>query len=751
MSMKPTPRRSLKAALVAAFSVATLAAAGVALAETTAADASASQPPAARAARAVAEMTREEKMSLISGWFGFTLKGAPPPLNSPAPPGALGSAGYVPGVPRLGIPALQEADASLGVSAGFDTGPEHRSTPLPASLATAASWNPELAFEGGAMIGSEAHAKGINVLLAGGVDLEREPRNGRNFEYASEDPLLAGIMVGESIRGIQSRHVISTAKHYAVNDQENGRGVVDAIVSEKDLRESDLLAFEIALEHGRPGAIMCSYNKVNGDYACENAFLLNTVLKHDWGYPGWVMSDWGGVHSTVKAALAGLDHESAHTWDPGDYFGALLKPALASGAVPEARLDDMALRIVRSMYVVGVIDDPAKPGGAIDVAADAKVAARAEEEGVVLLKNADGVLPLAASAKSIAVIGGHADAGVLSGGGSTQVMGYGGEPLVFPVTEGPVAGLMKVVYHPYSPLAAIKAAAPRAAVTFSSGDDVAAAVEAANHADVAIVFATQWRTEGQDASLSLDGSQDALIKDVAAVNPRTIVVLETGGAVFMPWASSVGAIVEAWYPGAEGGRSIARVLFGQVNPSGRLPITFPASLDQLPNPTQPGSGLPHTLMGRNDPPFDATYPEGAATGYRWYQQQGLAPLYPFGYGLSYTHFGYGRLKVESGRSLTVSFTVTNTGPRSGAEVAEIYAQPPGSAYRRLVGFTKVALQPGETRRVSVIADRRLLAEFDTGADGWRVRAGTYAVWVGGSSTDPRLTAEAPLQADFIKP
>jgi len=743
MSIKLTLRRSLQAALVAAFSVAALAAASVALAET--------EAPAARAARAVAGMTREEKMSLISGWFGLSLTGAPPPLNLPPPPGALGAAGYVPGVPRLGIPALQEADSSLGVSSGMETGPEHRSTPLPSSLATAASWNPKLAFCGGAMIGSEAHAKGINVLLAGGVDLEREPRNGRNFEYASEDPLLSGIMVGDSIRGIQSRHVISTAKHYAVNDQENGRGVVDEIMSEKDLRESDLLAFEIALEHGRPGAIMCAYNKVNGDYACENAFLLNTVLKHDWGYPGWVMSDWGGAHSTVKAALAGLDHESAHTWDPGDYFGELLKPELASGAVPEARLDDMALRIVRSMYVVGLIDDPSKPGGAIDVAADAEVAARAEEEGIVLLKNADGLLPLAASAKSIAVIGGHADAGVLSGGGSTQVMGYGGEPLVFPVTEGPVAGLMKRVYHPYSPLAAIKTAAPGASVAFSSGDDVAAAVEAAKHADVAIVFATQWRTEGQDASLSLDGAQDALIDAVAAANPRTIVVLETGGAVFTPWASRVGAIVEAWYPGAEGGRSIARVLFGRVNPSGKLPITFPASLDQLPNPKQPGSGLTHTLMGRNDPPFDATYPEGAATGYRWYQERGLTPQYPFGYGLSYTRFGYGGLKTQAGRSLTVSFTVTNTGPRSGAEVAEVYAQPPGSAYRRLVGFTKVALKPGETRRVSVTADRRLLADFDTGADGWRVRPGGYALWVGGSSTDPLLTGESTLQADFIQP
>lgn len=744
-------KRSMQTLLTASSAAGALMIASVALAETQPPPQIASETPDARAARTVAKMTADEKLSLVRGWFGASIKGAPPPLGAPAPAAALQSAGYVPGVPRLGIPALQETDASLGVANSAWLRPGDQATPLPSALAVAASWNPTVAFNGGAMIGAEAHAKGFNVLLAGGANLAREPRNGRTFEYPGEDPLLSGVMAGEMIRGVQSQHVISTAKHYAANDQETGRMLLNVVMDEKAMRESDLLAFEIALERGKPGAVMCAYNKFAGDYACENAFLLTTVLKHDWRYPGWVMSDWGAAHSTVKAALAGLDQESAHTFDAADFYGPPLKAALASGAAPEARLDDMAHRILRSMFEVGLIEHPAKPGGAIDVAAHANVAAQAEEEGIVLLKNADDLLPLAASAKTIAVIGGHADAGVLSGGGSTQVLAYGGSGREIPVTSGPLAGLMKMIYHPFSPLAAIKAAAPGAAVTFSGGEDVAAAVEAAKHAEVAVVFATQWRAEGQDASLTLDGQQDALIEAVATANPHTIVVLETGGAVLTPWASKVGAIVEAWYPGAEGGRSIARVLFGQVNPSGKLPITFPASLDQLPNPKLPGSDHTYALMYPKGPPFDVHYPEGAAVGYRWYQERGLAPLYPFGFGLSYTHFAYGALKTNGGKNLTVTFTVTNTGRRTGAEVAEVYVQPPGGAYRRLVGFTKVTLKPNETRRVSITAERRLLAGFDTHANHWTIKPGAYAVAVGGSSDQPQLTGQVVLTRSVINP
>lgn len=267
-------------------------------------------------------MTLDEKLSLVHGYFGASLKGAPPPMNATPPKEALGGAGYVPGLPRLGVPALQESDASLGVANGGNMRPGDQATALPSGLATASTWNPQLAHDGGAMIGSEAHAKGFNVLLAGGVNLARDPRNGRNFEYLGEDTLLAGVMAGESIAGIQSQHVISTVKHFAINDQETGRMTLSADIDEKAMRETDLLAFQIAIERGKPGAVMCSYNRINGDYGCEHDFLLNKVLKGDWAYPGWVMSDWGGVHSTVKAAMGGLDQQSAHTFDKQDFFGA---------------------------------------------------------------------------------------------------------------------------------------------------------------------------------------------------------------------------------------------------------------------------------------------------------------------------------------------------------------------------------------------------------------------------------------------
>jgi beta-glucosidase len=453
-------RWRLRGAMLAAVSGAALA---------TSASAEGGKSPDQRAAETVAAMTLDEKLTLVHGYFGASLKGAPPPLNATPPKEALGAAGYVPGVPRLGVPALQESDASLGVANGNHLRPGDQATALPSGLATASTWNPELARKGGEMIGEEAHAKGFNVLLAGGVNLARDPRNGRNFEYLGEDALLAGVMAGESIAGIQSRKVISTVKHFAVNDQETGRMTLSAQIDEKSMRETDLLAFQIAIERGQPGSVMCAYNRINGDYACEHDFLLNKVLKGDWGYPGWVMSDWGGVHSTVKAALGGLDQQSAHTFDREDYFGAPLKAAVESGQVPMARLDDMAGRILRSMYAVGVVDHPPVKRE-IDKAAHAAVAQKVAEEGAVLLKNEGGLLPLAAGAKSIAVIGAHADVGVLSGAGASQVISYGGSALELP-GSGPMGGLFKTVYHASSPLKAIQAAAPGAKVSFSGGEE----------------------------------------------------------------------------------------------------------------------------------------------------------------------------------------------------------------------------------------------------------------------------------------
>jgi len=704
-----------------------------------------------RASQVIKTLSLDEKLQLVRGYFGATLKGAPPPLNAPAPEGAHGGAGYVPGVPRLGIPALQESDAGLGVANGGHLRPGDEATPMPSGLAQAASWNPQVAYDGGAMIGAEAAAKGFNVLLAGGADLARDPRNGRNFEYAGEDPLLAGVMVGQSIKGIQSRHVISTIKHYAANDQETGRMVLSADLDETSLRETDLLAFELAIETGRPGSVMCAYNRINGDYACENDLLLNQVLKRDWGYRGWVMSDWGGVHSTVKAALSGLDQESAHSFDREDFFGAPLKAAVLDGRVPPARLDDMAHRVLRSMFAVGVAE--AKSGGAIDRDAHAEVAQRAAEEGVVLLRNEGGLLPLAPTVKRIAVIGGHADAGVLSGGGSSQVIPFGGAALEVPIKSGLAAALgARIIYHPSSPLAAIRGLAPGATVTFSAGDDVAAAVAAARQAEVVILFAEQWQTEFQDAgSLSLPDQQDALIAAVAAANPHTVVVLETGNPVTMPWLDGTPAVLEAWYPGARGGQAIANVLFGKVSPSGKLPITFPASAAQLPRPVIPGSDHSYSLFGAGDPAFGVPYVEGSAVGYKWFAAHGAKPLFPFGHGLSYSRFAYGGLSTRGGSTLSASFTVRNVGHRAAAEVAEVYATPPGGGLRRLIGWRKVMLRPGEVRRLDVTADPRLLADYDASAPGWRTRAGAYRIDVGASSADTRLSAAAKVDSQILKP
>jgi beta-glucosidase len=524
-------------------------------------------------------MTIDEKLQLVRG----SLK----------PPHSREMAGYVPGVPRLGIPPLFEINGGIGVADPYEEAPAWEATPLPAEIAIAATWNPSLAYQGGAMVGTEARRRGFNVLLGGAVNLARDPHNGRNFEYAGEDPLLAGAIVGEMIRGIQDQHIISTLKHFAVANQETGRAVLDARIGAPAMRESELLAFEIAMERGDPGSIMCAYNRVNGVYACENDYLLSAVLKRDWGFRGWVMSDWGAVHSTVKAAMAGLDQESAAEMDSRAYFGEPLKRAVITGAMRLSRLHDMARRIVRSLFAKGVIDAPPDPMP-IDAEADAAVSRHIIEEGIVLLRNRSHQLPLSHNIRRIAVIGGHADAGVLSGGGSSQVIPFGGPAVSIPWrNEDPLMLYKQVVYDPSPPLGAIAAQAPQAAIDYADGHDPAEAARIAIGADVAIVFVVKWQTEGSDTrSLDLPDGQDQLVAAVAAANPNTIVVLETGNPVLMPWLDQVQAVVEAWYPGARGGDAVAAVLFGEVNPSGRLPITFPKNEDQLSKHQTAGDGGP---------------------------------------------------------------------------------------------------------------------------------------------------------------
>jgi beta-glucosidase len=697
--------------------------------------------PDQRADLVVAQMTQDEKLTLVFGYFGSNQT---TPHFTPSPEARMGSAGYIPGIPRLGVPPQWETDAGVGVATQRETSdPFLERTSLPSGIATAATWNAELAFKGGAMIGSEARSSGFNVQLAGGVNLARDPRNGRNFEYGGEDPLLAGTMVGAQIRGIQSNNIISTIKHWALNGQETGRMTVSSNIGDSAARQSDFLAFEFAIENAHPGSVMCAYNRINGAYACENDYLLNQVLKKDWAYKGYVMSDWGGTHSTAKAANAGLDQESAYTFDKAPFFGAPLKAAVADGSVSQARLDDMVRRITRSMFSHGLFDHPIVKGP-IDYAAHAKITQADAEEAIVLLKNDGGLLPVSKTARKIVVIGSHSDVGVLSGGGSSQVFPVGGMAVK---GLGPKGFPGPIVYHPSSPLKALQARNPGATFTYDDGTDPAAAAKAAAGADLVIVFAHQWAAESQDYSLTLADNQDALIDAVASANPKTAVVLETGGPVLMPWLPKVGAVVEAWYAGTNGGVAIARVLTGEVNPSGHLPITFPQGADQLPRQTiDCDPAKPEDFCDVN---YDI---EGASVGYKWFDQKGHAPLFAFGHGLSYSTFGYSDLKTSVvGDTLTVSFKVTNTGKTAGKDVPQVYVGPKKAgagweAPRRLAGFKKVDLAPGASTAVSLTVDPRLLSTFDSKAKAWTIAAGAYEVSLGASSRVLTAKSDVTLAA-----
>jgi len=688
-----------------------------------------------RAAAVLRQMTAAEKLTLLEGYFATDF--AASKYTAPAE-SREGSAGYVPAIPRLGVPAQWQTDAGLGVATQGGARHKRVATALPSGSLMAASFDPALAYEGGGMIGGEARAYGFNVMLGGAVNLLRDPRNGRNFESAGEDPLLAGTIVGAEIAGVQSNHVIDTAKHFALNDQETDRGTGNFNIAEAAFRMSDLLAFELALERGRPGSVMCAYNLVNGLHACESPFLLKQVLRDEWAWPGYVMSDWGAVHSTAASANAGLDQESGFGLQRAGWLAPeKLDAALRKGEIAPERIDLMTSRILTAMFANGLIDHPVTRTTPIDFAADQAVARRVAEGGIVLLKNERNLLPIAAAARRIVVIGGHADKGVLSGGGSSQV---------YPEGENAVPGLKPtswpgpVVFYPSSPVEELRKLLPNARVDYAGGDDPAAAAALAREADLVIVFGTQWASESIDVAPRLDGAQDALIDAVAAANPRTAVVLETGGPVLMPWADKVSGIVEAWYPGRMGGAAIAEMLTGKVNPSGRLPMTFPKTLDQLPWPGEPRHK-------------EATYTEGATVGYKWFDAKGEQPQFAFGHGLSYTTFAYGKLQVRrAGEGLVASVRVTNTGERAGGEAVQVYVSGRGwEAPRRLGGFSKVVLWPGHSTTVNIPIDPRLLAVWDTAKRGWARAAGLYTVTVGHSSRDFASSVRLRLPVSHLPP
>ncbi|MDX9955223.1 MAG: beta-glucosidase [Anaerolineae bacterium] len=689
-------------------------------------------------------MTDDERFSLL-----VSLMGAVPSIGIPRDPRIPAdvtnmSAGYTPGIRRLGIPALQSSDASMGVTNPGYRPDDKGATAFPASMLVGSTFNPRLAREGGAAIGREARSRGFNIQLAGGINLQRDVRNGRNYEYYSEDPLVSALFGAEAVNGIQGEGVISTLKHYTLNANETNRHWLDAIIDPAAHRETDLLAFQIAIERAQPGAIMSGYNKINGEYASGNHHLLNEVLKGAWGYKGYVMSDWGAVPSW-DYALMGLDQESGIQMDVkqwgGEAFTDKLRQAYAEGRLPKDRLSDMVRRILRSMYAVGI--DKWGPAPAVDLAKHDEIALEIARQGIVLLEN-DGVLPLPSGKKlTIAVIGGHAQEGIIAGTGSGAVNPVGGFAGVVKIGgAGIMGGGRNMFLYPPSPLAELKRALPDAQFDFDPGYTPTEAALTAKRADMVIAFGIRVEGEGFDnADLSLPWGQDAVIAAVASANPNTVVVLETGNPVSMPWRNNVRAIVQAWYPGQAGAQAIADVLTGKVNPSGRLPITFPASLADTPRPTLPGLG---TVWGT---PTTVRYDEGAEVGYRWYAQKGIEPLYAFGHGLSYTQFAYKDLKVSGGETVTATFTVTNTGKREGADVPQVYlVDAPDGRRLRLLGFERVQLEPGESKEVAVRAEPRLLARFDAKTGQWRIAGGAYTIALARSADAPVFTGEVQLNA-----
>ncbi|MDP2773351.1 MAG: glycoside hydrolase family 3 C-terminal domain-containing protein [Nocardioides sp.] len=700
--------------------------------------------PDARARALVSAMTLEQVLHMVT--FGN-----PPWMTY------YGTAGHVDAIPELCVPDLVLSDAGSGVA-----GLQIATTVFPSGVAQASTWSPPLQRRLGRAIGAEAHLKGINVMLAPGMNIARTPFLGRNFEYFGEDPYLASRTAVAVIKGIQDNPVIADAKHYAVNNQETDRMTVDARVDERTMRELYLPAFEASVKEAEVGSVMCAYNRVNGPYACQNKHLLKKILRDDYGFDGFVVSDWGAVHSTAPSVRAGLDLEMNVFDIPAQFteiFGAgsryyaaeKLKAALADKRITRGQLNAMVRNIVRPMFRLGLFDDPVQPGldpflRDVSTPEHRAVARRVAAEATVMLKNRRGLLPLdsgtgsADSGRTIAVIGWAANpvgaANSTSGGGSSH--GSGLPPRV--VT--PLEGIQR------------QAQARGDRVIYVDGSSVVDARLAASVADIAVVVATDGSTEGSDrpdlgmrpsvcatvfcAAIPLE--QEEMVAAVTEANPRSIVVLDVGGPVRMPWLKDAGAVLVPWYGGLEHGNALGSVIYGELEPAGRLPQTFPRSGRQVPFTQQqyPGS------KGR------AVYSEKLLVGYRWYDAKRERPLFPFGFGLGYTSFSFRDLDVRrTGRGARVSFTVRNIGDRAGAAVPQVYVSAPrstGEPPKQLKGFRKVYLQAGSSRRVTLTLDRRAFAYWHSKQDRWAVARGTYRVQVGRSSRSLPLRAAVNLPA-----
>ncbi|MGI4875276.1 MAG: glycoside hydrolase family 3 C-terminal domain-containing protein [Janthinobacterium lividum] len=683
------------------------------------------------------------------------------------------------GIARLGIPELMMSDGPHGVrpEQGRDwrgvQGANDAGTYLPTNNTLAATWNPALGYAYGTVLGQEANFRGKDVILGPGINIVRAPLNGRNFEYLSEDPYLVSQMVVGYIRGVQAQGVSACVKHYALNNQEVHRGDIDVNVSERALREIYLPGFQAAVQQGGVYALMGSYNKVRGQFATENAYLMNTILKGEWGYKGLVMSDWGSSHNTQDALRNGTDLEMgtdlvlrANSVDQSAvagtgaatpvtslsvfdrfYLGSAALAAVQKNPTLVPLLDDKVRRILRVEFATHLLGSSKRQPGSYNTKEHQATALQVAEEGIVLLQN-DGLLPLKKTVKTVAVIGANATRENAGGGGSAQ---------------------LKAKYE-ITALQGIKnALGSGATVTFSPGYTIARgqqadpkllaeAVAAAKAADVVIYVGgsfhgydyTKWSDNAYDAEgtdkpdLNMPFGQNELVRAVQAANPNTVVVLLGGGPIDVSaFAGSAKAVLEAWYPGMEGGNALAHILFGDVNPSGKLPFTFPVKLEDAPAmklgeyPSTPGN------------PLKQTYKDDIWVGYRYYDTYHVAPQYAFGHGLSYTTFSYSALTVTPGpQRATVKLTVTNTGKVAGAEVVQVYVKDEKASVKRpdkeLKGFEKVFLKPGESKTVTVTLPARAFEFYDEAKKSWVLEPGKFEVLVGSSSRDIRLTGGVTL-------
>ena len=655
--------------------------------------------PDARARAIVEQMTLDEKILELHG------------VGSSSP-----NIRIVPAIARLGIPAFVITNGPDGATNGT-VKPVPPATAMPVTLSLAASWDVNEANAYGAIVGNEAKILGNDLIEGPDMNMARIPQGGRTFENLGEDPFLASQLAVADIQGIQGKGEIAEAKHFVGNEQEANRFALNDIIDERTLREIYLPPFEASVKQGKVGAVMCAYPQINGQYNCENGSLLNQILKGEWGFRGLVTSDFGATHSTVASANNGLDLEMPS----GIYFGSALASAVQSGQVPMSAIDDKLIRRFRTTMQMGLWDHPpvAQSISSALEKADGAQAKYIAEEGTVLLKNQGSLLPLNASKlHTIALIGQSTWAANAKTGG-------GGSSAVVPLyTVDPKTGLQNRV-------------GPNVMINYNDGSDLTTAASVAKAADVAIVMVGDNRSEGHDDSIALSGNQDALVSAVASANKNTVVVVKSGSAVLMPWADQVPAILEAWYPGEEDGDAVAAVLFGDFDPSGKLPITFPQSVSDLPanTPSQyPSQTVPSGTIAQ------AHYSEGLDIGYRYYDAKNITPLFPFGFGLSYTTFSYKNLRLTPGlgNTVKVEFDVTNTGSRIGAEVAQVYVGMPssiGEPPKQLKGFEKLHLNPGQTGHASIVLDARAFQYWNTSTHNWTIAPGRYQIIVGSSSRD----------------